>query len=83
MGYWKWLRKSIKAATWKRIKDMLRTPYAEFIFGFAAGFALFLCGLAYGASDNHLYYLLLLGLIPTTLILFHGLYRVKVKSRDQ
>ena len=78
MGYWKWLKAWIFPG---RIKNILIHPYAEYIYGLVAGIIFLLFGLALGLGNNHLYFLLILGLIPSILVSLHGIYRQKLERR--
>ena len=82
MSYWKWLGEWIKAAaTWQRIKAVVTSPIIEFLSGFVATGLFAVLGFWLGATDNRLYYLLLLGLIPSILIALHGEYRDQMRYK--
>lgn len=78
MSYWKWLRTAI---IWRAIKDALTHPYAEYIYGLIASIVLSVFALSLALSINGLYLLLLLGLIPTILVMLHGIYRDKMRGK--
>ena len=83
-GYWKWLGKFLKAAaTWQRIKAVSTSPILEFFNGWAATVFFAVFGFWFGATDNRLYYLLLLGVIPGVLMMLHGEYRDQMRRREK
>lgn len=84
IGYWKWLRKWLKAVTsWGRIKAVLTSHIMEFLVGFVGcGLCIFM-GITLGATEDRLYYLLLLAAIPCFLIALHGEYRDQRERNKQ
>jgi hypothetical protein len=76
MGYWKWLGKSLKeAAMRERVKAVWLNPITEYFVGFAGACVFFVFGLSFGIGNNPLYFLSMLGIIPSALMMSHGEYR--------
>jgi len=83
MSYWKWLWKSIKAAaSWKRIKAVSMNHWTEYFIGLGCGYFFFVFGLFLGISEDRLYHLLLLGIIPSAVAMVHASYRREMKNKQ-
>jgi len=82
MAYWRWLREWIKVTPFRRqIKDGLLSRPMEFVGGIVATGYFTVLGFWFGATGNRLYYLLLLGVIPSILIALHGEYRHQMRRK--
>jgi len=87
MHFWKWLGKLIKksikeAASLKRIKAILMDPSAESLSGLGGTWFFFLFGLVLGVYENRIFHLLLLGIIPSILAIFHAKYRREKRWKE-
>lgn len=76
MGYWSWLKDSIRPPTvWKEMKAVARDTFLETYFGylFVVGFAA--SGIYLGIEVDPRYFLLLIGAAASFLMSMHGRYR--------
>lgn len=82
MSYWKWLGESVKEATSrKRIKAILPDPFQEMAIGLTCFSVFVVFGLVMGSSVSPACFLLLLGTIPSFLVMSHATYRRKMKDK--
>jgi hypothetical protein len=74
MTYRKWLKSLIKKPSILGFIGFVKRPSTETWFGVVVSSGFLGLGLAWGITV-HIYLLLLLGLIPSILIMLHGWYR--------
>lgn len=78
MSYWSWLKGSLKPkSVWEKVKPARVDLAIELCIG-GLGVCFFpVLGICIGIRVDPRYFLLLLGTIPSFLILTYGLYRVR------
>jgi len=71
MSYWKWLGNGIRSV----IRHVTSRTAIEAYGGLIGAIVFFFAGIGFGRDVDSVYYLLLLGIIPSILVMLYGIYK--------